>query len=580
MMQIVLLLLYHLMLMVMHLHPLHQDFHLLHFHLHIHPLSLLILRTAQPHFFCIQACFENTNINTGSFNFLQMSFWLPSAGRLYLPPPTPVTQYLDTDDFVTRTEIFYHTNTERLLTVGHPYFDIKDLEGKILVPKVSRSQFRVFRLKFPDPNKFSFPNANVYDPDKQRLVWAIRGVEICRGQPLGIGATGHPAFNRLADAENANKYPTQTTDDRMNMCVDPKQVQLFVVGCIPCDGEHWDVAQPCKKQNVGDCPPIELVNTLIEDGEMYDTGFGNMNFRALQATKSGAPLDIVNQTVEYPDFLKMGSDPYGNQMFFYAKREQMYLRHLWSRGGELGDTIPPNGGPVSPYYMSGTGNGRTTFVPSVYFGTPSGSLVSSDQQIYNRPFWIQRAQGANNGICWNNQCFITAVDTTRGTNFTISVHKSEEGPREQDTYTASDYKHYLRHVEEWEVSLIMQLCIVDLSPEAVAYLHGMNASILDNWNLGFIQPPNNLEDQYRYLSSVATRCAKPDDQPEKEDPYSKMHFWDVDLSERFSSNLEQHSLGRKFLFQIGKRATKRSAPKTVGFEKNTSKAAKRRRKNT
>nr|QYI89677.1 L1 major capsid protein [Bos taurus papillomavirus 29] len=504
-----------------------------------------------------------------------MSFWLPSAGKLYLPPPTPVTQILNTDDFVARTDIYYHTSSERLLNVGHPYFDIKKGED-IIVPKVSGSQFRVFRLKFPDPNKFSFPNPNVYNPENQRLVWALRGIEICRGQPLGIGVTGHPAFNKFRDAENINTNQPQTDDDRVNTAMDPKQVQLFIVGCVPCEGEHWDVAEPCEPQEEGACPPLQLVNTPIQDGEMCDTGFGNMNFQKLQASKSGAPLDIVNQVVKYPDFLKMGSDPQGNSMFFYAKREQMYVRHLWARAGNIGEEIPPNGGP-SPYYLPGKGKPLPS---SIYFGSPSGSLVSSDQQIYNRPFWIQRAQGNNNGVCWNNQLFVTAVDSTRGTNFTISVHKTKPEVLPQDQYTASEFNHYLRHVEEWELSCILQLCIVDLTPEALAHLNTMDSRVIENWNLGFIQPPNNIEDQYRFLQSLATKCPRKDENPEKEDPYAKLRFWDVDLTQRFSLNLEQYSLGRKFMFQIGRKSGKRSAPKTVTFESSSGKKApKRRRKN-
>ncbi|AJG05912.1 L1 protein [Bos taurus papillomavirus 15] len=500
-----------------------------------------------------------------------MAFWLPSSEKLYLPPPTSVTQFLDTDDFVTRTDIFYHSNSERLLFVGHPYFDIKKGE-EVSVPKVSGSQFRVFRLKFPDPNKFSFPNPKMYNPETQRLVWGLRGIEICRGQPLGIGVTGHPAFNKLRDAENPFQYPTQEEDNRVNVCMDPKQVQLFIVGCTPCEGEYWDAAKPCGELEQGDCPPIELKNEIIQDGEMCDTGFGNINFATLQASKSGAPLDIVNQIVKYPDFLKMGSDPYGNSMFFYAKREQMYIRHLWSRAGSMGDDIPNDD--KNPFYLSG----KVPQPTSVYVGSPSGSLVSSDQQIYNRPFWIQRAQGRNNGMCWNNELFVTAVDTTRGTNFTISVHKSQPAPRPLEQYAATNFKHYLRHVEEWELSIIVQLCIVDLTPEAVTHLHSMNSNIIDNWNLGFIQAPNNIEDKYRFISSAATRCPKPSDTEEKEDLYKGKKFWDVDLTNKFSMNLEQYSLGRKFLFQIGKKGTKRSAPKTVKFE-NSGKAPKRRRKN-
>ncbi|AGS08610.1 L1 [Rangifer tarandus papillomavirus 2] len=505
-----------------------------------------------------------------------MTYWLPSSGRLFLPPPTPVAQILDTDDFVTRTDIFYQTSTERLLTVGNPYYEVKDVSGEVLVPKVSGSQFRVFRLKLPDPNKFTFPNPNVYDPEKQRLVWAMRGIEISRGQPLGVGVTGHPFFNKFKDAENPTTYNTIGTDDRQNVCLDPKQVQMFIVGCTPADGEYWDKAEACKKLNPGDCPPLQLVNAPIEDGDMCDIGFGNLNFKALQATRSDVPLDIVNQIVKYPDFLKMCNEPYGNSMWFYAKREQLYIRHLWSRAGKLGEEIPPAGGadPGDFLYPSST---QKTMLPPVYFGSPSGSLVSSDQNIYNRPFWIHRAQGINNGICWNNQVFVTAVDSTRGTNFTISVPTTEEEEHERTAqYDANKFKQYSRHVEEYEISMIMQLCIVELNPETIAHLNTMNPAILEGWNLGFIQPPNTLEDQYRYITSQATRCPTKDDlNIPDDDPYSKLHFWTIDLSERFTQNLEQSNLGRKFLFQIGRRSNKRSAPKTVTFD---TRAPKRRRK--
>ncbi|QYI89588.1 L1 major capsid protein [Bos taurus papillomavirus 41] len=497
-----------------------------------------------------------------------MSYWLPTTGRLFLPPPSTVSQILDTDDFVKRTDIYYHTNTERLLTVGHPYFEIKGEDGNVTVPKVSGSQFRVFRLLFPDPNQFSFPDPNVYNPETQRLVWALRGLEFCRGQPLGIGVTGHPLFNKL-DAENRTKYPAEKDDERQNIGIDPKQVQLFVVGCTPCEGEHWDKAEPCEAQPKGSCPPIELKNTPIQDGEMCDIGFGNINFKSLQATRSGVPLDIVNQTVKYPDFLKMGSDPYGNSMFFYAKRESMFVRHLWSRAGDNGDTVPPENAP-GEFMIPNVA--KPPIPPTVYFGTPSGSLVSSDVQIYNRPFWIQRAQGTNNGICWNNQLFVTAVDSTRGTNFTISVKANgDEGPEHVYNYNPKDFKHYLRHVEEWELSLIVQLCIVDLTPETLSHLHQMEPSILDNWKLGVVQPASNIEDRYRNIQSLATRCPGKDDVPKKEDPYDKMTFWKVDLTQRFSMNLEQFSLGRKFLYQTGRQQSrKRAAPKTVSFESKRS----------
>ena len=166
-----------------------------------------------------------------------MSLWLPASGKVYLPPSTPVAKVLSTDEYVERTNIFYHATSDRLLTVGHPYFDVTNSDGsKIEVPKVSGNQFRAFRMLFPDPNRFALADMSIYNPEKERLVWACKGIEISRGQPLGVGTCGHPLFNKVKDTENSNSYQTGSTDDRQNTSFDPKQVQMFIIGCTPCLG--------------------------------------------------------------------------------------------------------------------------------------------------------------------------------------------------------------------------------------------------------------------------------------------------------------------------------------------------------
>lgn len=484
--------------------------------------------------------------------------------------------------------MYYHANTDRLLTVGHPFFEVRaQADDRIEVPKVSGNQYRVFRLRFPDPNKFAISDKNIYNPDKERLVWACKAVEIGRGQPLGVGSTGHPLFNKFKDTENPNQYNQPATDDRQNVSMDPKQTQMFIVGCTPCTGEHWDRAVACAGELTkrDDCPPIELVNTVIEDGNMCDIGFGAMNFKALQESKAGVPLDIVSTTCKYPDFLKMANDTYGDSLFFFAKREQLYARHLFVRAGVTGDTIPenqPNNMPSSFFFSSATDQAQRTMGPIAYFPTPSGSLVTSDAQLFNRPFWLQRAQGQNNGICWENQLFITVVDNTRNTNFTLS--RSNTDIDENSTYSNQNFKQYLRHVEEYEISLILQLCIVPLEPDVLAHLQAMNPDILENWNLGFIPSTGaTIEDKYRYLDSLATRCPDRNPPPERVDPYAKYKFWEVDLTERFSTELAQFSLGRKFLQQAGLQSVanrkRRTLTATVSGTRSAAKnSAKRRRK--
>lgn len=510
-----------------------------------------------------------------------MTYWLPASGKVYLPPSTPVARVQSTDEFVQRTNIFYHANSDRLLTVGHPYFEVKSSADpyEVLVPKVSGNQFRAFRVKLPDPNRFALADMSIYNPDKERLVWGCRGLEIGRGQPLGVGTTGHPLFNKVLDTENPNKYNTGAKDDRVNTSFDPKQIQLFVVGCTPCLAEHWDTALPCaeKKPDTGGCPPLELKTTVIQDGDMVDIGFGNMNFKALSVSKSDVSLDIVDSTCKYPDFLKMSNDIYGNSCFFYGRREQCYVRHMFVRGGVVGDAVPNAAVNEDHNYMLPAANdqaGKQQLASSIYFPTVSGSLVSTDAQLFNRPYWLQRAQGHNNGICWSNELFITVCDNTRNTNFNISVPK-DEGPLTE--YDSQKIKEYVRHVEEYELSLILQLCKIPLEAEILAQINAMNPNILEDWQLGFVPTPDNpIQNAYRFIHSKATPCSDKAQPKEREDPWAPYTFWVVDMTEKLSLDLDQYSLGRKFLFQAGLTKSTVNGIKRTG--KGSTRGIKRKRK--
>ncbi|AYD74611.1 L1 [Macaca mulatta papillomavirus 6] len=486
-----------------------------------------------------------------------MAMWRPSDSKVYLPPPTPVSKVLSTDEYVSRTSIYYHAGSERLLAVGHPYFKVEKSQSKQSIPKVSGYQYRVFRVRLPDPNKFGLPDGTLYNPDKQRLVWACIGVEVGRGQPLGVGLGGHPYLNKLDDTENAPRYAGPGADNRQNVSMDFKQTQLCILGCTPPVGEHWGIGTACTPSNVqdGDCPPLALVNSYIQDGDMVDIGYGAMDFQALQTNKADVPLEIVTSTCKYPDYLKMAAEAYGNSLFFYLRREQMFVRHMFNRAGTMGEPVPDT------MFFKASGSGPKGG-SSIYAPTPSGSMVTSESQIFNKPYWLQRAQGHNNGICWNNQLFVTVVDTTRSTNLTLCATVTKN-----DTFTASNFKEYVRHVEEYDLQFIFQLCTITLTAEVMSYIHGMDPTILEDWNFGVAPPPSSsLEDKYRFVQSQAITCQKNAPAKEKEDPYSQFNFWEVDLKDRFSAELDQFPLGRKFLLQAGLRArprlqpTKRAAP--------------------
>ena len=519
-------------------------------------------------------------------DILQMAVWVPSQGRLYLPPQKPVAKVLSTDDYIVKTDLYFHASTDRLLTVGHPYFDILSAnQQNIDVPKVSGNQYRVFRLQLPDPNQFALIDKTLYNPDHERLVWRLSGIEIDRGGPLGIGSTGHPLFNKLGDTENPSVYNgliTENKENRMNVSFDPKQNQLFLVGCQPAIGQHWDKAEPCPEANpdAGSCPPLKLVHTPIEDGDMSDIGLGNINFSVLSDDKSSAPLEIINSTCKWPDFAQMTKDIYGDRAFFFGRREQLYSRHSWCRDGLVGDAIPDEHFYLTPDSATQPQAPQNKLGSSIYFTIPSGSLASSESNIFGRPYWLHKAQGANNGIAWGNQLFVTILDNTHNTNFTISV-KTET----VDSYDKNKFKQYVRHAEEVEIEIICQLCKVPLEADILAHLYAMNPSILDAWQLAFVpSPPQNLEDTYRYIRSLATMCPADQTPKEPEDPYKNLHFWTIDLKDRFTSDLDQTPLGKRFLYQMGlitgnKRLRTDYVAPTVAKRRKIAKSAKRRKTN-
>lgn len=468
-----------------------------------------------------------------------MAYWLPGQ-KLYLPPP-PVAQVVCTEDYVTRKDIYYHGETERLLFVGHPFFNVnKGGEGEI--KKVSGNQYRVFEIQLPDPNKFALPDKDAHNPSKERLVWGVVGITVSRGQPLNGAVTGHSAFNFMADGENLNKKTSggpATDDDRKQVGMDVKQVQMLLLGCQPATGEYWGIKKCAEKEvKKGDCPPIQLLNKPIEDGDMIEMGFGNCDFKEFNPTKSEIPLDLVDEKSVYPDFLQMAEEASGNKCFFYARREQSYLRHIYSVAGQELESIPVD------LFKTGSKGSQKGFT---FRGTASGSLLTTDGQLFNRPYWLLRAQGQNNGICWRNKLYVTVADNTRGGSFLITV----ESDSSTGQYNAQKFNLFTRHAEEYKLACIFQLCAVELTPTNIAHIQTANPGVLEDWEIAMQAPSSSvLHDIYTY-PNAANSCKTPEAQAAKKDE-KKYNFYEIDFTERLSLDLSQFPLGRKFLAQIGR----------------------------
>uniref|UniRef100_A0AAU7E230 Major capsid protein L1 n=1 Tax=Mops bat papillomavirus TaxID=3141892 RepID=A0AAU7E230_9PAPI len=64
-------------------------------------------------------------------------------------------------------------------------------------------------------------------------------------------------------------------------------------------------------------------------------------------------------------------------------------------------------------------------------------------------------------------------------------------------------------------------------------------------------PNDDLHEVYRWIQSLATKCPSDALPIVPKDPWAEYNFWNVDLTERFSEQLDQYNLGRRFLFQAG-----------------------------
>ncbi|AHV82120.1 L1 [Fulmarus glacialis papillomavirus 1] len=457
-----------------------------------------------------------------------------------------------TDEFVQDTDIVLHASSDKLFLVGHPYYS-QGVDPSVDVPMCSAYQYRVFKIVFPDPHKLALIPSDIYDPSKQRLAYKLVGLEVTRDAPLGVGLSGAPNFNAL----DATVPVGGSKDHRGSFAFDCKQSQLMIVGCVPVIAQHWDRAKLCKDAALEDrkCPPIELVNTVLQDGDLCDMGFGILNFKTLDEDGFSLPLELRGKISKYPDFVKMQTSGYGNSCFWFLKREQMFAKNTLFQPGTYPEAVPSD------------------LANSAFFTTTSGSLVSSDTQLFNKPYWLSHAQGGNNGMLWGNTCFVTLLDTTRNTIFNVNIRKSGAN----STYDETETYRFLRHTEQFTFQLIVRVCVVPLTAQTLTFLNTSAPYVLPQWGITN-EPPvqSSPEDIYRYITSKATRCPPAEEVvPAEVDPFSKVKTWDILLEGHMSLDLHLTSLGRRYLAYMPRTTPRRT---TVKRRKATSSSDARKRR--
>ncbi|QXI66645.1 L1 [Anas platyrhynchos papillomavirus 2] len=474
-------------------------------------------------------------------------------------PQTSTALLHSTDQFVQETNLVFHGSSDKLFLVGHPYSSHGSDPYKGGVPKCSAYQYRVFRINLPDPHTLSTIPTNTYDPSKERMAFKLVGLEVTRDAPLAVGVSGSATFNGI---DPGTKEDGVNKDHRVGFAFDSKQSQMLIVGCVPPIAQHWDRAARCEFGDLPDktCPGIENVVTLLNDGDMCDMGFGNMNFKALDEDGQSLPIELRNQTSKYPDFVKMMTTQFGNACFWYLKREQLFCKNVMLQPGTYPEVLHDDAG---------------RNLNHAYFNTPSGSLVSSDTQLFNKPYWLSRAQGSNNGMLWGNTLFVTVLDTTRNTIFNVNIRKKGAN----STYDEKETYRFLRHTEQFTIQVLVRVCVVALNTQTLTYLNTSAPYVLPQWGIGNDPPVlKSPEDLYRYIASGATRCPDPPEAPTPaEDPFSKVKSWEVDMTKKLSADLQLTPLGRKFLGYLPSSKRQPASSKTPASTPAKKKTVKRKR---
>ncbi|QYW06044.1 L1 protein [Papillomaviridae sp. Seabass_c24797] len=510
-------------------------------------------------------------------------------------PLEPVMR--STDEYTTDTGLSYAVKSDLIVLVGHPHYDItaeKKRKGKkkkdVLLPMNSPFQYRVFKLQLPDPNKMTFPETLGHRTlETEVFVWSVEMVEVTRGGPLGVPITGNSMFAKFKDIENpdvdwtkqVSRPQTDTKDGRVMVGFDGKQTQLIAVGGKPLDGVYWD--GDSSQVPKGSCPILVRKNKTIEDGDLGDIGFGNMNPDTICKDEWHLPIEMSERLTIHPDFPKMQHDSMGDACFMYVLKEQLFGKHFWDMAGIGGEQTVDNTVPLEGKVI------------------PSGSLTASGQSIFNKPLWLNQALGPNNGLLWNNELFVTCMDTTHGGSFNVVVPEKNAGSDDKpqggkmnlitsqtntgqqqdesdsdddcfqgfDTISASE-KHsmqtadpydptklveFQRHVSEWQVQAIVRLKKISLEAELMLMLDNQYPKLLKDWGFGWGEQEGALPMSSIFNQDKMKSC-KQLEKEEEEEEIEDVHQHIV-VSVNGDAKLEVHDdlhripLGRKYLNMKG-----------------------------
>lgn len=238
----------------------------------------------------------------------------------------------------------------------------------------------------------------------------------------------------------------------------------------------------------------------IEDGNLHEFGFGNINPQTVHQDSTVLPVEMVfhNGPTMCVDKMSMSNDMIGNKMFCALERYGSAQRHIRSNQWFHGNEDPTAASTTTPKTSWGS---LCQWIPPL-FPAPSAGFVSNTGDIFNKNIWLNKCEGPNQGMLWDNKCYVTFVDNTRG--FTY-IHTKRTASAGDNTTTEFGYspektKFAVRHIKEFKVTVIVRLCYIKLEAELINWMLQMNAGWLKNLGFKFHYPAESTAVKFRDLS--------------------------------------------------------------------------------
>ncbi|AXH75396.1 MAG: L1 protein [Melanogrammus aeglefinus-associated papillomavirus 1] len=473
-----------------------------------------------------------------------------------------------TDEYVRESDVTYIVESELIRIEGHPYKKLDDHN-----PLVSPSRYNVVELQVPDMRKLLLPphQGNI-GLDTEIPVWKLVGFRIdvqgvlcpaTTGQqcsasvPNDYGAKNPDSSdgilynmgNCMVEDADSNAEDLAAVTATYNWGMEHKQVQFIAVGCEPLLGvyETKPIPSDASKTEVGD---TSRATKLIEDGDIHEFGFGNVDYVKLNLDKTLLPVEMCynNGPLTIPDILTMENDTVGNTMFFKWDRSAQGIRHTRNTSGITFPNNPSGGGTETWKEQQAMPQAQSV---------PTAGMVSSALDLFNKNYWLNKAQGPNNCVLWDNKCFFTFVDNTRGF-IQMTTTRTSTADATAPTYDPTKTKAYLRHVKEFKVTALVRLCHVKLEAKLITWLLQMDSKWLKNLGFSFHHGPKEKTIAFREVYNMPEPQSGPGNEMEEEN----VQTIKVDCSGHAQLKLSTgscHSLATSYHAAIGS-APKRGAP--------------------